>query len=331
MAREGWFVQKVSCNGQDIDLAMVERCTYIETLDLSGPKLIMVLHDQDSIIRDDMGVSPGSVLDVTFADYFHDDGDELIDRFTVLTLPDRGDTISINAMQSDVWAMKSPVKRPVVFSRKPVSSILRHFFPSCRITVDSFAAGNDCHVLPGERPAKAIRQLSSEIGSRIYYLRRGVYAMRIGTLFAADPSFNLSHNDTSDPDKIDGYKIASYGRPNTEKLVSDSVDRKWCGWDMISGPMTSSKGGEHPAEWCGLSKQSALDNLSEIPKPEVDIVLAGGIGKMRPGLSVGLSWYQDRIDSPMNESLPEKAVIGTCAHHYQAQKYITRLKMVIPR
>jgi hypothetical protein len=331
MAHEGWFIQKIESSGQEFDLALVQSCTYVETMDLSGPKLILAMHDPDSIIRDDFGVSPGSVLDITFADYFHEQGDEFVDRFTVLTLPDRGDSILINCMQSDVWATKTPAQRPLVFTRQPVAAILRRFFPGHAVRVDRFAVGNDYHVLPGERPAKVLRQLSAEIGARVYYHRKSVYAMRLETLFDQTAAFDLVYNDTREPEKADGYKIASYRRPNTEALVSDSIDRRWCGWDMIQGPMQSSRGAGFPAEWCGMARQSALDSLSAVPKPEVDLVLAGGMGKLRPGLCVNMAWYQDRIDSPMDESLPGKAVIGTAAHHYQAQKFLTRLKMVAPR
>jgi len=330
MELEGWFVQKITHGGQELDLALVERCTYIETLDMSGPKLILVMRDPDSVIRDDIGVTPGSLLDVTFADYFNEDGDEIVDKFSVLTIPDHGDSIVVNAMQADVRFLKAPAKAPIVFLRQPVSSILRRLFPSHKIIVDRFGTGQDYHVLPGERPAKVLRQLSAEIGARIFCHRGKVYARRLKSMYDDPPAFSLAYNDTRKPDEIDAYKIASYQRPNTDELVADSIDRQWCGWDMRTGP-TQSRKGALPSEWCGLSSQGGLDNLSAIPKPEVDIVLAGGVGMLRPGLCCSLVWYLDRIDSPMDESLPEKAVIGTAAHHYQSQKFLTRLKMVVPR
>jgi hypothetical protein len=50
------LVQKILVNGAELDISLLQSCTYVETLDLSGPRLMMTLQDRDNILRDDYGV-----------------------------------------------------------------------------------------------------------------------------------------------------------------------------------------------------------------------------------------------------------------------------------
>jgi len=46
---------------------------------------------------------------------------------------------------------------------------------------------------------------------------------------------------------------------------------------------------------------------------------------LAPGKTVGLRFMTGRLDSPLDESMPWKALITTVAHHYAAQKYVCRV------
>jgi len=78
-----------------------------------------------------------------------------------------------------------------------------------------------------------------------------------------------------------------------------------------------------------LDSASALDNLSAVHIPDVDWV-GNGSGAVRPGIAIAVKWNQDRMDSPLNESLPEKIIVGTASHYYTEQKYLTRVKGILP-
>ncbi len=328
VAVEGWFVQSIACQGQEIDLAMVESCTYIETMDLGGPKMIVTFRDEDAFIRDEIGLCPGAVLDVTFADYFHDEGDELVEQMAVLSMPDAGDTITLNCMASAVWALKTPAVRARAWVRQPAAAILRSFFsPPIRVDAGRFPMRCDYHLLPGDRPSKMLRQLSSELGARIFYCRKRVYAETLRDLWVKPDHFILGYNDTRRGHESD-YKIIGYDRPNTQMLVSDAIDRRWCGWNMVEGMLYAD--GAHPPELCHADSLPVLNSLSEVPQPEVDFIVAG-MGQLRPGMALGANWYLNRIDAPIDESLPPRLIVGVAAHHYQAQKYITRIKGLVPR
>lgn len=60
-------------SGQEFDLSLLKEFVYIETLDLSGPRLVIKFDDQHSLIRNYMGVKPGDTLTVTVADIQHRD------------------------------------------------------------------------------------------------------------------------------------------------------------------------------------------------------------------------------------------------------------------
>ncbi|MFH1984785.1 MAG: hypothetical protein ABIL58_23335 [Pseudomonadota bacterium] len=323
MDREGIFVQKIEHEGEGLDLSFLVSLSLVETLDLSGPKLIMRFRDPESILRDDMGVGPGSELRVTYADYWHEEGDEAVDRFTVLTMPDDGDTVTLNCMQADVWDLKKPAVRASMWVRQPVATIIRQCIPA-RQAVGRFAVRQDYHVLPGERPAKMLRQLAREIGAHIYYLRGVVYARRLSAMNAAEPLLTLGYNDT----RAD-YPIIHYNRPNAEALFSDAADRRYCGWNMVSGPIWARTLPAAAVEFSSAESAAVLDNLADTLRTDIDLVVSG-MGQIRPGVVLELSWNLDRVDQPIDESLPERVVVRAAAHHYQAQKYLTRIKGVAP-
>lgn len=318
--QEGFFVQKIEHEGEELDLSFLRSLALVETLDLSGPKLIMKFRDPESILRDDMGVGPGIELDVTFADYWHDEGDELIDRFTVLTMPDASEVVTLNCMQTDVWGLKVPAARARMWRRPPVQTVLRDLL-AARQVVDRFAVRQDYHLLPGERPAKMLRQMAREIGAQVFYQRREVHARRLVAMKSAAASFEMAYNHPGAD-----YPIIHYRRPNADTLFADT-DRRYCGWNMIAGPIRASRSPAAAAEFSSATSVAVLDNLADTLGADIDFVVSG-MGQIRPGIVLDLQWNLDRAGQPLDESLPDTILVTTAAHYYQAQKYMTRIKGV---
>ena len=47
------LVQKLMVEGAELDMGLFQKLTYVETLDLSGPRLLLEASDSDRILRDD--------------------------------------------------------------------------------------------------------------------------------------------------------------------------------------------------------------------------------------------------------------------------------------
>jgi hypothetical protein len=124
-------------------------------------------------------------------------------------------------------------------------------------------------------------------------------------------------------------QIVHYERPNAKSVIQDRVERNIIGWDMVKGIVKSGKKTTKPPEFVSVFNMPTMNNLLEIPYPAIDFTALGN-GALMPGMPISLKWNIGKLDAPIDESLPTKVVIGTIAHHYAEQKYIIRVKGVLP-
>jgi hypothetical protein len=323
--QEGLFIQRIACEGEEVDLSFLQSCVLVETLDLSGPKLIMTLSDTDSILRDSMGIAQFGELEVTFADYWNDSSDmELKDFFVVLTMPVKGELVTLNCIQRDVQRLKIPATKARIFKKKPAVTIIQALSPGVACSTAGFPVAEDYHLLPGERPSVMLRQMAIEQGARIYYQRGKFFMSRVADMFARKADLTYAYENRQAE-----HQIIHYTRPNSSYVVEDSLLKSYCGWNMIEGFVWAQKHQSRAAEFTSRDTVGALRNLSVSSLPEVDFTTHGS-GMLKPGISLDLEWNLFRNDAPIDESLPDKVVIGTAAHFYGGQKYFTRIKGALP-
>ena len=303
---------------EPLDRSFLKELTYVETSDLSGPRLMFVIDDYYRIIRDELGVKPKDVLEVVLSDRFQRDGLDKIIRFVILTMPINDRWITFNCIEASVYKLKLPAREAIVFSHKSVSAVLQKLAPGLKYDVGSFPATNDYHLLPAMRPSKMLRQMAQEHGAVCFWQRGQIVFRKLKELYSAAPEMVYSHNDSRK-----GNKVIVYSRPNTEGIIQDLTERNYVGWDMVEGFQKSSRVPKAPAEFTSASKAS-LDNLTEIPKPVIDFSTAGN-GALLPGLTLGLEWNTERADMPIDESLPAKVVIGMVAHSWSPQSYFCQV------
>ena len=241
-----------------------------------------------------------------------------------MTMPVVNESFTINCLQKDVYSLKTPAVDPVLFVGKPVAAIVRKVMPGVDQIIGAFPSGRDYHLLSGERPSKLLRQVAREMGARVFYQRNKVFMQRLSDMLKADVSFTYAYED-----RQADYKVIHYSRPNVDHIVADVLVRDYRGWLMTEGLLRSGKHQGAPSCFVSGDSLTVLDNLSVLSVPEVDFVVSGS-GALRPGATLGLEWNLNRRDAPLDESLPAKIVIGTCSHFYSYQKYLTRIKGVLP-
>ena len=324
MADGNFWIQRIEHEGELVDLSFVKQATLIETLDLSGPKLTMKFYDGDALLREDLGIKVGSMLDVTMADYWAEDGaGEIVDSYTVMTMPVKNQDVTLNCLQTDIFNLKQPAIRSQLHVNASVAGILRAFLPGVKQDLEAFPAGLTHHVIAGERPSKTLRQVAAELGAVVYYQRGTVFMQKLSDLLAAESEFECSYNDLRAE-----RKVAYYTKPNAEQVLTDRMGRRFCGWSMADG-FVSGDQSDYPAEFISVDNATVLNSVAKFHVPAIDFTVSGS-GAIRPGITLGLTWNLHRKDVPIDESLPEKVVVGTAAHFYQAQKYLTRIKGVLP-
>ena len=324
--QEDLLIQKISLirdgKAEALDRSFVRELTYIETSDLSGPRMILVMDDYYRIIRDELGIKEREVLEVVFSDRFQRDGIDTAVRFVILTMPIDDRFITFNCMELGVYMLKMRAQSTQILTQMSVSAALRKLAPGIKYDVGAFPVLNDWHLLAGMRPSKLIRQMEQEYGAVCFWQRGKLVFRQLKQLFSADPAVTYHHNDPSQPNKV-----LVYSKPNTGAVIQDQVERNYLGWDMVQGVVRGAKYPKAPPEFTSVVKN--LDNLVEIPKPVIDFTTAGN-GGLFPGLAMGLVWNTERPDLPIDESLPAKVVIGTVAHSWKPQAYFCRVSGIKP-
>lgn len=327
VTQEDFLLQKVRLirNGAEagvFDLSFLKEVTYIETIDLSGPRLMMTFDDTHSIIRDEMKVREKDILEIRIADVWERDGIDQTIQFVVWTMPDAGSSITLNCMQRNIDILKTPAKEAILFTKKPVETILRRLAPGLRYDVGSFSAIEDYHLLPGERPTRLLRQMAKEKAGLCYYRRGTLVFRKLSELARREAKHTFEHDNPAAKNQI-----VSFARENSKAIIKDRVERSIVGWDMTKGLVKSGRETKKPPEFVSVFNQPTMSGLLDIPFPSIDFITSGN-GALVPGLPLSIKWNQAKIDAPLDESLPRKVVIGTVAHFYSAQKYFTRVKGV---
>lgn len=317
------FVQKISLirkdvEPQDFDLSFLREMIYIEPMDLSGPRLILRMYDPGRYLTDFLAIQKKEMLELTLEDIWGESADPIKVRFIIMTMPTNGTMVEFNCFESSVEKLKRPISKAMVFSKKPVETIIKQLLPGMKYNIAQFPTMNDYHIPPGVRPSKVLRQLAYELAAAIWICRGTVYCKPFKTLRAQKPAMTFFHNNPTETNQI-----LQHSKPSGKALLDDVVNRNYMGWDISKGIIETITAKGKPIET--VSQTTALDNLLTIPEPLIDFITPG-TGSIRPGLSLGLKWESGNLESPIDESMPSASLVGTVAHYYAPQRYYCRVK-----
>lgn len=329
-AHENILLQSMKLEGKEIDLAFMKSCTLVETLDLSGPRLMVAFYDPDALIRDTFGIRQSHTLEIEFADIWHRDGLDKTMEFTVEPMsPVTGDRFELNLFQKDIHRLKQPATEGRIFRRKPLSALAQAVIPTedgePKFDIATFPAMLDYALQPDERPSKLLRRAAREAGAMLFYRRGVIVGARLADLLAVDPPAHEYHY----LDRREKNQILHFSQPNADEILKDRIGKSYRGWSMTDGFIESGKGKGRPPEFSSLPRKAALDNLASYTVPVLDLTVPGN-GFLMAGETMEIVWNKAVSDDPLDESLPEKVVIGVVAHHYEAQKYSCRVKGFLP-
>lgn len=330
MATENLLVQRIDYitpdnqEHADIDLSFMAEVVYVETIDLSGPRLMLKFRDTEELYREVYGFTEGGQLKVTLSDAFGQDEINIIETFTILTVSvDENDVLSVNALSSIVHQLKQPATMARYFVQQSNGSILQALVPGVFVLAQSCPLVEDYHLNPAARPSRLIRTMAREQGCLAFYRRSELIYEPLLTLLKADPVFEYHYNDNRAP-----YQIFSYRKISPQTMISDRIDRHYRGWHITKGELQARPGKGYAPESTGLTSPLTLDNMGTVPVPALDLYTTGN-GGLRAGATIDLVWNRADLESPISENMPTKVVIGTVAHRYASQQYHCRIKGVV--
>lgn len=306
-------------SGKEFDTGFIEEATFVETLDLDGPKLMLTVADQFAYLNDNLKVRELDTLTCTLSDTFGRGGMNAMPTFTIVTFKTSGYFIKYELMATPVFETKNPVKdKSRAFVQRKVDDIISAYIKGVGMDIKSFPIVEDYHCLTGERPSILLRQIALEKGALIWVDRDTCHFKPFSDLWSQEPAFTYHHNKPDEPNIILDHIV-----PSTKKRLLDNIPRGYSGWDFTSSAGKLGGGGAPVTTASG--KSLTLSNKRKGVMEVIDFLCPGN-GALRPGQVLKLMWHLPDPGRPLNEELPNKVVVSAVGHHYTSQKYFCRVR-----
>lgn len=323
--QQTYILQSATLGGEDFDLSMMTECAYIETFDLSGPKLIMKFHDRLAYIRDELGVKERDEIEIELADPFHQEGIDEKQTFRILTMPTKEGVLTINAMQADVEAAKIPCEADggKSFVETPASKVIQSLLPGASVDSSASSSSQYYYLAEGEKPSKLLRAIAKEQGCVLFWNRGTVYFKPLSDFNQGE--FEYAYDDPTHENQIHDYKNLTI-----KSVLDHKTQISYRSFDIVRGRIKSTmekdaSGRVLPVQLSGITDESVLANMTKLPVPVIDFVTLGN-GHLKPGIPINLKWNVPKKDAPLDESLPDRIITGAVTHWYSAQKYYCRIR-----
>lgn len=315
-------------SGEELEPAYLQEGTYIESLQLDGPKLVLVYADPENRIKNHLRIKEYDAFTVSFGDPFREGGVSEQDDFTVLTrTPQQNGTIRFNLMASTVYNMKKIADKTRVFAQRGIPEILHAFSGGARLDVGKFPVVENYHNIAGERPSALLRQIASEHGAHVWYARGTLTMRRFEELFAREPAHTFHWGTIRNENSI-----VRYTQPSHQMQAQEHAVRTFTGWNEVTGRVKTSpdspvlsRSGSSPTTITASPNPFVLGNAPVATKTAIDCIALGNMS-ITAGQTAKLVWHTPDPANPINEGLPDKVVVEGVAHWYSGQKYYCRIK-----
>jgi len=307
-------------DGQGFGLSRLRTATYIESLDMSGPKLILMFNDTDGTMVDLIGFKEhAEVLEVEFSDPLERDSTNFKERFIIENLKEAANGgLQVSCLAEVVSKVKRKADKTTIYAAgSPLKAIKA--ITGADVQGSSFPAGPEFHLLADMRPSKLLRNIASEIGARIFYLRGTWYAVSIDDLFKATPYKTLTHN------KAKSYNaITSVINLGDQKVIGEVGRARHSGWSMTKGLISEGKGRSFPT---GIDNKASLIAMGRLLVPQLEFQIpVDADTEITPKTVLDMEWHrQGNPEAPINESMPERVLVGSIAHHFDGSRLRQRV------
>ena len=329
------FLQKLvhERTGEEIDNGFLESVTYIESMDLTGPKLIAVFRDRDDWIAHHIQFQELDELTVSMADSWNESGASIAESFVVLSAKNlRNGLFEVNALAKPLYKLKQISDKTKIFSNKGVSDILSTFANGLSIDLKSkFAVVENYHLIAGERTSTLLKQIAQEQGAEMWLSRGKIHVQKFKEAYAGASSHKFVYNT-----RTTEFPVIDYDIPSGQLKLQEEKVRVFTGWNPEKGRVKTNTANpllsgvkSLPTVINGNPNAFTLNTAVTAVKPSVRFTTVGSLG-IEPGQVVEISWQEPDQENPINEGLPSKVVCSKVAHKYMGNKYYTRIEGGVP-
>lgn len=308
---------------------------YIESMELNGPKIILVYNDPEQYISGKIKIKEYDELTISYGDAWAENGVSEQEDFVVLTCTPvhRSKHIEISCMAKMVYELKKINDKAKIFKQRGVLEILKAIvLKGMKFDIKAFPVINDYHLPPGMRPTTMLRQIAKEMGAQMWYSRNTIHMCKFEFCYAQSPEMTFEYGKIGSENSI-----LKYEKPSEQVAAQETKLRVWTGWDEKKGRVSTPLDNPLLSKIKGVAKQFypggnnpwILANALVGTKVAIDFIASGSFA-VEPGKSLALRWHQANPQDPLNENLPDKIVVDTVSHFYAPQKYAIRVKGAVP-
>lgn len=313
------LIQKITVKGAEVDLSLIKEATYVETIDLSGPRLMLRFNEIDRQMRDDYGLVDDADMAVTIGDQDEAGGISITETFVIKSSDSNGpNDLKVSALVKAVDEIKKPAKETTMLNAKTVQAIVGQVAGGVSES-DPFPLVDCFHLNMGEKASVKLTQLAMEIGAKIFYARGGFKIKSLAKLAAQEGAVSFySEDDLKDT------QMLAINVSEKKTIVKDTIERSFVGWEITEGYIGGS--GSGPLEITQYHSSGILRNLSGHIEPLIEFTTQG-VGSYTPGQMHKIKLSRSKVGKPYDESLPEKGLVTLAAHWYSPGKYQTLLRL----
>lgn len=313
------FLQKISIDGQGIDMNNVRLLAYTEYSDLSGPTIILELRDEQSIIRDVVGLKTNSIITLEMGDVTGVSNEFFEETFTVLTMPIENGMITIEGFQKECHELKQPSGTPRFFTNMEPSQILAELLPTLKVVCNVSGVGT-YHLNQGKSPSRLIRNMARDFGATCYIARGSIYLIPLSTFNTGDPVVKMGINSPNADTNIDFFN-----RLSEEAFLKRLVQKNYASWITTKGYINSNTHEEKESVLLAYpTTTEQLANQTLHIQPKIDVVTIGNT-KLMPCSTVDIEIVKLGKNSEIDESIDRLMGIQTITHYAKGSAYNNRI------
>lgn len=319
--------------GEEINVGFVKTCTYVESMDLTGPKLIMVLKDFQHAITQKLALKELDEIKVSFADDWREEGENIAESYVILAAKRMdSDLIKVSALNKPLYKLKQIADKTKVFSMKGISDIFTFFSYGLTVDISSrFAIVENYHLIAGERPTTLIKQIADEQGAEAWITRGKLHMKKFQEIYNQQGKFKFESN------RMDcGYPIIDYTVPTGQLQLQEEKVRSFTGWNAEKGRVKTSssnpmlKGTKNvPVSMNGNPNPYTLGTATTAAKPVIAFTTLGNLS-VEAGIPISMAWHEADPANPLNENMPDKAVVRRVGHWFEGNKFYTKVEGAVP-
>lgn len=329
------FIKKLThvTSGEEINVGFVKNCTYVESMDLTGPKLILTLNDFQHEISQKVALKELDELKISFSDDWREEGENIADSYIILAIKRmQGDLVKISALNKPLYKLKQIADKTKVFSMKGISDIFTFFSYGLTVDITSrFAIVENYHLIAGERPTTLLKQIAQEQGAEAWITRGKLHMQKFSDLYSQQGKYKFESN------RMDcGYPIIDYSVPTGQLQLQEEKVRSFTGWNAEKGRVKTSSNNpilqgtkNVPVSMDGNPNPYTLGTATTAIKPVIAFTTLGNL-TVEAGMPFSMAWHEADPEKPLNENMPDKAVVNRVGHWFEGNKFYTKIEGAIP-